>query len=67
MVLWDMSTRNGGFIWFYGEIMGIYGDIPGLVICSSLLLNMVIFYSYICMFTARLTIKDDGDIFVDIT
>ena len=52
-----------GFMGKSWEYMGI----PGLVICSSLLLNMVIFYSYICMFTARLTIKDDGDIFVDIT
>ena len=24
-VLWDISTGNGGFIWFYGKIMGIYG------------------------------------------
>ena len=24
--IWDISTRNGGFIWFYGKIMGIYGD-----------------------------------------
>ena len=34
--IWEISTRNGCFIWFYmgiyGKIMGIYGDTrPGYV------------------------------------
>ena len=32
IVIWEISTRNGGFIWFYmgiyGKIMGIYGYDP---------------------------------------